>query len=32
MVQVRGVRGAITVEDNTRDAILAGSQIGRAHV
>ena len=26
MVQVRGVRGAITVEDNTRDAILAGSR------
>ncbi len=26
MVQVRGVRGAITVGDNTRDAILAGSR------
>jgi monofunctional chorismate mutase len=26
MVQVRGVRGAITVEDNTRDAILTGSR------
>ncbi len=26
MVQVRGVRGAITVDDNTRDAILDGSR------